>query len=512
MMTAITYTVNFKKTVLASIIGLFLSQPCFALQEISDEKLSETTGEGIALLPTDFSFQLNGANSTTSTSTSKTDISDNTNPGTGYLHIIPVGPLSSTIQTYNQTATNKIGKADIYLYGLALSKNDNNVNTRYSGTNISSWGTAVNPWVLKVLTASNIPNFSGVNKPVSYLTYEAPLYDQSVYSNPSTAPDDYNLKLGLWADAFVRDPSKIEGSTAEFCLNGSIDCKTNSANMRANRVRLQGIWNGLSINGSNLKLFQTLDGSTVSSYNNTLGIAGLLRFNTLSSLGAGTITVADLDSNGNRQVAAGGDTNNNGKWDTGEAIKTKTLNTSSKNTSNDNGVLRFSTQETAASSSLNNLLNTPAIDGGVSPTFNSLEGMYLYNAHINLALGSLYQPVILGVAEDGKNIVLEVTRIPDVAAVYNQIYTDYSNTASNTYFGSTCSQFDCGSSTRNPTHSSITIGDVAYDSSTKSIMADTSSSAKGITFKDGTGTAVNLGSAAIDGVLIQHMKITTKGL
>ena len=90
---------------------------------------------------------------------------------------------------------------------------------------------------------------------------------------------------------------------------------------------------------------------------------------------------------------------------------------------------------TAASSSLNNLLNTPAIDGGVAPTFNSLEGMYLYNAHINLALGSLYQPVILGVAEDGKNIVLEVTRIPDVAAVYNQIYTDYSNTASNTYFG-----------------------------------------------------------------------------
>lgn len=43
-------------------------------------------------------------------------------------------------------------------------------------------------------------------------------------------------------------------------------------------------------------------------------------------------------------------------------------------------------------------------------------------------------------------------------------------------------------------------------------MADTSSSAKGITFKDGAGTAVNLGSAAIDGVLIQHMKITTKGL
>ncbi|MBJ9986004.1 hypothetical protein IAE19_11215 [Acinetobacter sp. S40] len=471
MMTAITYTVNLKKTVLASVIGLCLSQSCFALQEISDENLSQTTGEGIALLPTDFSFQLNGATSTTSTSISKTDISDNSNPGTGYLHIVPVGPLSSTIQTYNQTAANKIGKADIYLYGLALSKNDNNVNTRYSGTNISSWGTAANPWILKVLTASNIPNFAGTNKNVSYLTYEAPLYDSSGTS------DDYNLKLGLWADAFVRDPSKVEGNAAEFCLNGSADCKTNSTNMRANRIRLQGVWNGLSVNGSNLKLFQTLDGSTVTSYNNTLGLAALLRFNTLSSI--------------------------------------TTSGTTQKNTTNDNGVLRLSTQETTASPNLNNLLNTPAIDGGVVPIFNSLEGLYLYNAHINLALGSLYQPVILGVADDGKNIVLEVTRIPNVAAVYNQIYTDYSNTSSTTYLGSTCSQFECGTSgttTRNPTHSSITVGDVAYSTTTKSITADTSATAKGITFKDGTGTAVNLGSAAIDGVLIQHMKITTKGL
>jgi hypothetical protein len=95
-----------------------------------------------ALLTTyGFSFQLNGANSTTSTSTSKTDILDNTNPGTGYLHIIPVGPLSSTIQTYNQTATNKIGSRYLFIWSRTF-QNDNNVNTRYSGTNISSWGTA----------------------------------------------------------------------------------------------------------------------------------------------------------------------------------------------------------------------------------------------------------------------------------------------------------------------------------------------------------------------------------
>ncbi|WP_130804643.1 hypothetical protein [Acinetobacter ihumii] len=478
MMTAITYTVNLKKTVLASVIGLFLSQSGFALQEISDDGLSQTTGEGIALLPTEFSFQLNGANSIASTFTSKVDVADNSNPGTGYLHIIPVGPLSSTIQTYNQTGANKIGKADIYLYGLALSKNDNNVNTRYSGQNISSWGTAANPWVLKVLTAQNIPNFAGTNKPVSYLTYEAPLYDKNVYSNPATAPDDYNLKLGLWLDAFVRDPSKVEGDAAEFCLNGATDCKTNTNNLRANRLRLQGVWNGLSINGSNLKLFQTLDGSSISGYNNTLGLAGLLRFNSLSSIST-----------------------------TGNIIK---------NTSSEDGVLRLSTREAAASPNLDKLINTPAIDGGAVPTFNAEEGLYLYNPHINLALGSLYQPVVLGVADDGKNIVLEVTRIPNVAAVYNQIYTNYSDLSSSTYLGSTCSQFECGTSgtnARNPTHSSITIGDVAYNTTTKSISADTSANVKGITFKDGAGgSSVNLGSAAIDGVLIQHMKITTKGL
>ena len=50
-MTKLNYTVKFHKTVLATVIGLCLSQNCFALKELTDEKLSDTTGEGIALLP-----------------------------------------------------------------------------------------------------------------------------------------------------------------------------------------------------------------------------------------------------------------------------------------------------------------------------------------------------------------------------------------------------------------------------------------------------------------------------
>ncbi|MFX6540507.1 hypothetical protein ABTG54_20765, partial [Acinetobacter baumannii] len=50
-MTTLNYTVGFQKTVLASLIGLCLSQSSFALEELSDAGLSETTGEGIAILP-----------------------------------------------------------------------------------------------------------------------------------------------------------------------------------------------------------------------------------------------------------------------------------------------------------------------------------------------------------------------------------------------------------------------------------------------------------------------------
>ncbi|MFW1935821.1 hypothetical protein ACG9ZK_21705, partial [Acinetobacter sp. ULE_I046] len=82
-----------------------------------------------------------------------------------------------------------VGKADIYLYGLALSKSDNNTNTRIAPTEaaaaISSWGTAVNPWIFKVATENLVPNFSttnctGATDPtcqVTYLALEAPLYE-----------------------------------------------------------------------------------------------------------------------------------------------------------------------------------------------------------------------------------------------------------------------------------------------------------------------------------------------
>lgn len=97
--------------------------------------------------------------------------------------------------------------------------------------------------------------------------------------------------------SFVRDPSKVENLTAtgdQFDLNGT---------GRANRLRLQAIMNGMSLNGTNIKLFQTLGGAETatglganySSYNNTLGLAVTARINTgaATSARAPTITVGE---------------------------------------------------------------------------------------------------------------------------------------------------------------------------------------------------------------------------
>ncbi|MFW3379852.1 hypothetical protein ACN9NO_11235, partial [Glaesserella parasuis] len=109
-------------------------QSCFALEEMSDEKLSNTTGEGIALLPQDayMVFRGVGVNETA------TQLLDRTKD-TGSINYIPVGPLSLTAADTNKnnsidSGDLAVGKADLFLYGLALSKaNDadpNDINER----------------------------------------------------------------------------------------------------------------------------------------------------------------------------------------------------------------------------------------------------------------------------------------------------------------------------------------------------------------------------------------------
>lgn len=264
-------------------------QSVFALETLDDDSLSEATGEGIALLPENYSVSMNGANPTTGL---YTDNSGAGTYGTGYMRFIPVGPLSAaaTAKYYK--------KADVWLYGVSLGQSKKNYSATIDATDwgvpfggigstaanfgrsIDSWGTADNPWLIKTVTDS-VPDFVGVNQSVTHLDLEAPLYHVTLPAPGTAESSAYNLKLGYWVDAFMRDSTIVESG-----YNGL-----------SNRLRLAFAWNGFGVNGSNVKIFQTLDGvvsanggtytansktfnyGLSTSYNKTFGVAGLLRLN-----------------------------------------------------------------------------------------------------------------------------------------------------------------------------------------------------------------------------------------
>lgn len=462
------HTTILRKTMLTSMLSLCCTYS-FALEALSDQALSNSTGEGIAILPENFKMVFQTAEDGLTAAQNQSRLV-NRNYDTGFIRFIPVGPLSETAKTAGAK------KADVFLYGLALSASDSNLNSRFSNLGFN-WGQETNPWVFSVKSISTTANrvvydFAGVAQDFSYLSLEAPY----VLDGAANTATDNNMKLGLWGDFFARNP----------LVAAPVDAKNGApANLNGldQRLRLQLVANGLSLNGSNLKLFQTLGGAASSSlptsYNNTLGLAALIRLNT----------------NDNPSTAT---------EDTSKA-------------------LRISTAESLATD-INNDLTTPAISKTAAPNFNANDGVYLYSPNINLVLGSVYQPLIVDTAADGQNFVIELTRIPNKANVYQQIYTDYTALASGTtsaYKGSTCNVQYCGDvismgqtyQGNTATHSSISIGTVGFtDSSNRFLKADTSNNAVGVSFVTPTGTKTNLGSAAIDGVLIQHLKITTTGL
>lgn len=648
-----------------TLLSAAMAMPAYALQEVSESDLSEATAEGVAFIPQNFRMILQGASAPNAAgSVTAASLADRT-LDTGYIRLIPVGPLSATAlasQTntdYNNdgkicaavggtcTAANldkiNIGKADLYLYGLGISQSEVGVgvgrtsaqwNSRYNATPsglIGSLGSYLNPWVLRVKTDS-VPDFTGVIRQLPYLQMEAPLYTTSSPASLSAAEKaQYNLKLGFWADSLIRDPSKIEGDGAQFDLGGT---------GRANRLRLQGVWDGFSLNGTKLQLFQTLGGATnagglSTSYNNTLGLAGVIRLNSgdASNLKATVSTVNSVRSysiptgsvatgsgatlygntwNGTRFAAAGTAPNYTDTSGTngGAASPACVATTATHRAAGSSclvqyqtrvvsdsassatwtapaltSVFRLSTQETSDTA----LNATPGVNGGSAPTFSLDEGLFLYNLNVNLVVGSLAQPFTFGVAPDGRNIVLEVARIPNIQSVYRNIYTRYAGDVGDggvTYTGSTCNVYQCGTSTiagyqgNTATHSSISIGSTNYNATTNELTAYDGIESVGISFgalgsntvtnaaqsyrdvqratRTATTTAFNafgafanlpvgssalfnsaatspntftqqtpltapatpsvqsplnnLGSAVIDGLLIQHLKFTTTGL
>ena len=360
-------------------------------------------------------------------------------------------------------------KADVFIYGLALSKSDNSLSSRYSNQGFN-WGSADNPWLFRAGT-EKVKQFKNVEKDVGYLALEAPL------ATTTPTESDNNIKLGFWTDIFSRQlNSSAEVDPSTGAPKSGLD--------KEHRLRTQFVANGLSLNGSQTRVFQTLD-SDNPNHHQTLGMASVLRLNTNDNPANLSFTDSNLDSKG----------------------------------------IRISTA--AKSDTLDGTAVTPAIDGSLAPVFHDIEGLYLYSPNINLVLGNMYQPFVVG--SEGNNIVLEVTRIPNVPEIYNKIYQNYEDgkggyLGSTAFTGSTCNVVSCGTPLkanvndsaamyqgRNATHSSIAIGTVERLPNNM-LRAKDHTDATGVVFKGVDGTAKNLGSVAIDGVLIQHLKFKTTGL
>ena len=343
------------------------------------------------------------------------------------------------------------------------------------------------------------------------MSLEAPLYE--IGTKDSKGTDAYKLKLATWVDTFQRDPNVKEAQVTTLGGKNPLDQGLIA------RLRLQAIWNNFSLNGSRIQIFQTLNGASSTNglspfYNNTLGIAGVIRLNSGDASGlkltknttdiftesTGTTSAWNTVHAGANSTLSNSSSGDCGNTATGAIVtgtgcqyivqnRTRTDTKTSTRTWSLPGdykdkVLRLSTQETTDTG---NLL-TPAINGGAAPTFKADEGLFLYNPNINLVLGPLYQPLILGT--DGKNFSLEVARIPNKESIYKQIYTDYTG-ADSSYKGSTCNIYQCGNTLTlggkdyqgsSATHSSISIGTVYSADAGKTLVADSSADAIGLSF------------------------------
>lgn len=362
-------------------------------------------------------------------------------------------------------------KADVFIYGLALSKSDNSLSSRYSNQGFN-WGTASNPWLFHA-GAETVKQFTDTGKEVGYLALEAPL--ATVAANEA----DNNIKLGFWTDIFSR--SLNSSNTVDYATGAP----TSGLDI-SERFRAQFITNGLSMNGSQVRLFQTLTSPDLA-YSQTLGLASLIRLNTNDDPSTLTSDSNNLNSKGIRISSAAKENNLDGDGP------------------------------------------TPALNGSAAPIFHDTEGLYLYSPNINLVLGSMYQPFVVG--SEGNNIILEVTRIPKIPDIYNRIYQRYPDgkggfLGSEALLGSTCNVYTCGTEIkaqasdsialyqgRDATHSSIAIGSVERIANTNMLKAKDDNNATGVVFRGATDNSMrNFGSAVIDGVLIQHLKIKTTGL
>ena len=136
-MTQIKAILKFRKSYLAMTIGFSLLPSAHAMQELSDSSLSDTTGEGVALVLDDFKMVFQGPKDLSDGSSYARGIQNPGQADTGFIRIIPTG------ENYNQLgqrAYDKIYKTS-YDSNVLQGKIDRGYNTLYTSTYNSTYDT-----------------------------------------------------------------------------------------------------------------------------------------------------------------------------------------------------------------------------------------------------------------------------------------------------------------------------------------------------------------------------------
>ena len=116
-MTQFTQAKLFRQSCLAAAVSIFAAPTVYALQDLSDEALSATTGEGVALTLENFKMVFQGPNDRSTASSYASGMVDPGKNDTGFIRIIPTG---ENYEQLGQRAYDKIYKAayvDAYQQG-----------------------------------------------------------------------------------------------------------------------------------------------------------------------------------------------------------------------------------------------------------------------------------------------------------------------------------------------------------------------------------------------------------
>ena len=158
---------------------------------------------------------------------------------------------------------------------------------------------------------------------------------------------------------------------------------------------MQAIWDGFGINGSVVNLFATPSCSS----------AALCPYGTIPSI------PQNYTTEGSTTAAPG-----HGEY---------------QNTLGLSGVLRFNSSRAGTTAATSSMLRL-SVQGKSGATtiglFDPLEGIFIPQLNINLPLGNInYQPLMLtsGVVGGKPTISLELAQIPNASSVYNQFYVNY---------------------------------------------------------------------------------------